>query len=103
MKIFLGAIFLSFVSFLIPAAGHAQSYGCIGNNSRACVEARNAFAEHHGGMYPDQYYNAWYGGNRGRWYQQINDWRWEGVNGDRYWRDHDRWEWHRWHHHHHDD
>src|ERR1700693_1371527 len=83
-KTLISAIVLAAVSFGTVGSSLAQGYGCMGNNSPACVNARNAFAEHHGGVFPEQYYNSWYGGNQGRWYQQNNAWRWEGVNGDRY-------------------
>jgi len=43
------------------ATANAYEYGnCINNNSKACQDARNAFAEHHGGMYPQQYQNHAY-------------------------------------------
>lgn len=82
----------------LSGTSYAQYGSCVGNNSKHCVDARNAFARHHGGMYPEQYYNHWYGGQQGRWERQDNDWRWEGINGDRYWRGDRGWEWHRWHH-----
>src|SRR5437868_15466199 len=77
-------------------AGVANAQGaCYHDNSKACRDAREAFAEHHGGVYPEQYYNMWYQGGQGRWNQNNNDWRWEGMDGRDYWRDHDRWDWHR--------
>src|ERR1700675_3092089 len=92
-----------FAALTAGAAGtsYAQYSGaCVGNNSRACADARNAFAEHHGGVFPEQYYNHYYQGQPGRWNRDNNDWRWEGMNGDRYSRGDHGWEWH--HHHDHD-
>ena len=91
MKVFVLTILLAALS---AGIGYAQPYGaCVNNNSKACVDARNAFARHHGGVYPQQYYNQWYAGNQGRWNQQDNDWRWEGMNGDEYRRGDRGWEW----------
>jgi len=100
MKKLFSLVVLTAISFGIAGSSFAQGYGCMGNNSPACQDARKAFAEHHGGAYPEQYYNNWYAGNQGRWYQQNNAWRWEGVNGDRYERGDHGWEWR--HHHDHD-
>ena len=100
MKKLFSLVVLTAISFGIAGSSFAQGYGCMGNNSKPCQDARRAFAEHHGGAFPEQYYNSWYGGNQGRWYQQNNAWRWEGVNGDRYERGDRGWEWR--HHHHHD-
>ena len=91
----------------IAGSGYAQYGACVNNNSKECVDARNAFARHHGGVYPNQYYNQWYGGRQGRWAQQNNEWRYEGMDGDDYWRGNDGWNWrHREraheHEHHHD-
>lgn len=104
MKKVLFAMVLAALSAGAAGTGYAQGYSrCANNNSPACVDARNAFARHHGGAFPEQYYNNWYGGNQGRWYQQNNDWRWEGMNGDQYWRGDHGWEWRHHHHHDHDD
>jgi hypothetical protein len=74
---------------------------CADSNSKACRDAREAFAKHHNGVYPGQYYNEWYAGRQGRWHQRDRDWRWEGMDGDDYYRTRDHgW---RWFHHHHDD
>ena len=73
-------VFLFSLMFAAITAGLAQpstvyAYGnCVNNNSRACVEARNAFASHHGGLYPREY--------RARYAYRSH-------------------RWHRWHHHHH--
>lgn len=83
---------------LVTGSSYAQYSNCADSNSKACVDARNAFAEHHGGAFPEQYYNSWYAGNQGRWNQENNDWRWEGVNGDEYGKGDRGWEWK----HHHD-
>jgi len=94
-------VFVLTLVFTALTAGlsYAQYGACVGNNSKACVDARNAFAEHHGGVYPQQYYNHYYQGNPGRWSQENNEWRWEGMNGDRYAKGPHGWEWH--HHDHH--
>jgi hypothetical protein len=99
MKLFPITLLLATLAVGLAGTGYAQYGSCVNNNSKACRDARNAFAEHHGGVFPEQYYNHWYGGNQGRWYQRNNEWRWEGINGDRYWKGHDGWEWH---HHDHD-
>ena len=102
MKKVLFTILLAAVSAAVANTGYAQGFSaCANSNSKACIDARNAFAEHHGGVMPEQYYNNWYAGNQGRWYQQNNDWRWEGMNGDEYWRGDRGWEW-RHHDHDHD-
>ena len=99
MKTFLFAITLAALSAGLAGTGYAQAYSaCVGNNSKACTDARNAFAEHHGGVYPEQYYNHWYQGRPGRWAQQSNAWRWDGMDGDRYSKGRHGWEWR--HHHH---
>jgi len=101
MKTFVFAILLAALSAGLATSGYAQGYSaCANNNSKACVDARNAFARHHGGVYPGEYYNHWFQGNQGRWTRVNNDWRWEGMNGDRYWRGAHGWEWR--HHHHHE-
>lgn len=55
MKVLVFSLMLAGLMGLVrPAASYAYD-NCINNNSRACVDARNAFAEHHGGVYPGQY------------------------------------------------
>jgi hypothetical protein len=103
MKTFLLALSLVALTAGLTGTSYAFNYGsCVNNNSKHCVEARNAFAEHHGGQDPSQYYNHWYQGNQGRWNRVKNDWRWEGINGDQYWKGHRGWEW-KHHRDHHDD
>jgi hypothetical protein len=75
---------LIFVGFTAGAANAA----CIGN-SKACVDARNAFAEHHGGVYPGQYYQ----GYQGQWARNGNDWRFRSNEGREYYHGHDGWAW----------
>jgi hypothetical protein len=99
MKRLFSAIVLAAVSFGVVGSSFAQPYGCLGNNGPACVNDRKAFAEHHGGVMPEQYFNSYYGGSAGRWYQRNNAWHWQGANGDRYEPGAHGWEWHRWHHH----
>ena len=76
-------------------AGPSFAGSCAGVNTKACRDAREAFAEHHGGVYPQQYYNQWYNGRQGRWAQRDRDWRWEGMNGNDYWREKNEWKWHK--------
>jgi hypothetical protein len=102
MKTFLFAITLAALSAGLAGTSYAQFGACAHSNSKACIDAKNAFAEHHGGVYPEQYYNHWYQGYPGRWNQVNNDWRWEGMNGDRYWKGPQGWEWKRHHDHDHD-
>jgi hypothetical protein len=97
-KTVLFTILLAMLSFGSARTGYAQFGACTNNNSKHCVDARNAFAEHHGGVYPEQYYNHWYQGRPGRWAQQSNAWRWDGMDGDRYSKGRHGWEWR--HHHH---
>ena len=108
MKKFLFTIVFAAVAAGFAGNGFAQPYGaCVNNPSKACRDARNAFARHHGGVYPEQYFNNYYQGRQGRWYQQNDDWRYEGMDGDDYYRGDHGWEWkhhkHEKHHGHHDD
>jgi hypothetical protein len=104
MKFFSFTLLLATLTLGLAGTGHAQYGACVGNNSKACRDARDAFARHHGGVYPQQYYNQWYQGRQGRWNNNNNDWRWEGMDGDDYWRGNNGWAWgHRRHHHDHDD
>lgn len=101
MKKFLLALSLAALTAGFAGTSYAFNYSsCANNNSKHCVDARNAFAEHHGGQMPGQYYNHWYEGNQGRWNRANNEWRWEGMNGDQYWHGNHGWEWR--HHHDHD-
>jgi hypothetical protein len=97
-KFLLSGILVAALSAGAAGTSYAQR-NCINNNSKACRDARAAFAEHHGGVYPEKYFNHWYQGNQGRWTQEHNEWQWEGMNGDRYWKGPHGWEWQ---HHHHD-
>jgi hypothetical protein len=82
---------LVFVAFTAGIASAQVPGGCIGNNSRACVDARNAFAEHHGGVFPGQYYQ----GYAGRWARNGNEWRFRSNDGREYYHGHDGWAWRR--------
>src|SRR5271166_204924 len=97
MKIFLLALLLTALTGgLAMAAEPCTGYSaCAHSNSKGCRDARNAFAEHHNGMFPEQWCNQWYQGQRGHWNQHGNDWRWEGAEGDRYWKGPNGWEWKR--------
>ena len=104
MKKALFTLLFAGAGLFIATTGRAQYRysACANNNSKACRDARDAFARHHGVVYPQQYYSQWYQGQQGRWYQNNNNWRWEGMDGDDYWRGNNGWEWRK-HHHHHDD
>src|SRR5882762_5776141 len=69
---------------LAGAAGGYGYHSCANNNSKACRDARSAFAEHHNGLSPEQYNNQWYQGQQGRWSQNGNNWRWNGAEGDQW-------------------
>ena len=105
MKIFLAAVLIS-----AATAGMAFAQGGMGNpysacahsNSKHCQDARAAFAEHHNGMSPDQWYNQYYQGRQGRWSQEGKNWRWESMNGEKYEQVHNKWAWVGGHHHKHD-
>jgi hypothetical protein len=83
VKTFLFAIMLA--GMTAGFATQASAYdACAGNNSRACTNARNAYAEHHGGVFPGQ--NAYYNG--GNYYANRGEYVNRGYAGPR-------------HHHHH--
>ena len=109
MKKVLLTIVFAALSAGVAQTGYAQYGSCVNNPSKACVDARNAFARHHGGVYPEQYFNQYYQGRQGRWNQTNNDWRYEDMDGDEYYRGDRGWEWkhdkhdkHEKHHGHHD-
>ncbi len=54
MKILMFTVMLAALTAGMASAGY-DYHGCANNNSRACTDARNAFASHHGGVYPEQY------------------------------------------------
>jgi len=94
MKVFLFAALLTAATAGMAFAGGGYNPGsCRNNNSQHCIDARNAFARHHNGLYPEQWDNQWYQGHQGRWTQYNKDWRWEGSDGGQYRRVHDKWEW----------
>lgn len=79
MKIFLFTILLA---VLTGGSAHAQRYpyrNCQHSNSKACQDARRAFAKHHNGVYPEQWFNSNYQGQPGRW-------RWENAERDTWYR-----------------
>jgi 5-methylcytosine-specific restriction endonuclease McrA len=94
MKIFLLTLALSaFTGGLAMANNYDYNHACASSNSRACRDARAAYAEHHNGQSPEQWNNHWYQGQQGRWSQRGSDWRWDGMRGDRYSRGHSGWQW----------
>lgn len=82
--------FVLLLAALSPGLARAQfGYGqscrlgaCAYNSTKECRDARDAFARHHSGLYPEQWCNQWYQGQRGRCYQQGNEWQWAGADGD---------------------
>ena|ERR1039457_3094954 len=89
MKIFLFTILLAALTGGLASAQVRYNQpckvgACANNNSKECRDARNAFAEHHNGLYPEQWCNQWYQGQQGRWNQQGNNWQWEGAEGDQW-------------------
>jgi hypothetical protein len=102
MKVFLFTILLAALTAGLTRAGGGYNYGgCANNNSKACRDARNAFAEHHSGQYPEQWNQEWYQGQRGRWKEQGDDWQWNGAQGDEWYQgqqghwyqERDGWQW----------
>lgn|ERR1700676_3421906 len=97
MKIFLLTLVLAgLTGGMAGAAGYNQSYnysGCANNNGKACRDARDAFARHHNGQSPNQWNNAWYQGQQGRWNQNGNNWQWRNVQGDEYRNGRNGWQW----------
>ena len=92
MKVLMFTIVLAALTAGMATAGGGYGYGyqgCANNNSRACRDARDAFARHHGGNYPRQYQNHAYN-NGGRY--------WNDGEGERHHERHERHE----HHEHHD-
>jgi hypothetical protein len=86
-------IFTVMLAALTAGFAQAGGYGyqsCANNNSKACRDARDAFARHHGGAYPEQYQNHAYN-------------NYNNYNNNRYWNDRDEDRGHeRRHEHHHD-
>jgi hypothetical protein len=97
MKIFLLTILLATLTggaALADGYNNRYAYGsCANNNSKACRDARDAFARHHNGQSPEQYNNAWYQGQQGRWNQNGANWQWRGIDGNEYRRGNKGWQW----------
>ncbi len=103
MKIFLLTIALAALTGGLAQAATGYKYSaCANNNSKACQDARAAYAEHHGGKTPEQWNNQWYQGQRGRWSRNGGKWQWRGAQGDdsyqghqgHWYQEHDGWQWH---------
>jgi hypothetical protein len=92
MKTFVLTVLLTAMTGGLAAAAGYDYSNCAHNNSKACSDARAAFAEHHNGQQPENYYNQWYQGQQGRWGQNGNDWRWEGAKGETYAKGHSGWQ-----------
>lgn len=86
MKIFLSTILLAALTVgLARAENDHQPYNyrsCANNNSEACRNARDAFANQHDGQTPEQWNHDWYQGQQGRWNRKDNNWQWQGADGD---------------------
>ena len=80
----IGALTLGTARAQFFNGGPCQPGRCWHNNSKECVDARNAFAEHHNGRYPEQYCNQYYQGQRGRWIQNGNQWQWSGGGSNQW-------------------
>ena len=85
---------------IVGLTGNLASAGsCSGNNSKHCRDARAAFAEHHRGEYPRQ----WYQGYHGRWFRDRDDWCWRNDDGREYRHQNRGWLWREAKHEHHHD
>jgi len=72
VKVFLFTLALAALSAGMANAGWDYSR-CANNNSRACTDARNAFASHHGGVFPEQYSMNHHGGHHYHSHHDHND------------------------------
>lgn len=117
MKAFLLTIVLLASTAMLAGAAYAQVHqrypyrNCQHNNSKACQDARKAFAEHHNGLYPEQWFNSyyqgqpgrwawenaegddWFQGEQGHWYKEPEGWRFWGDDGDAYRKGDKGWGW----------
>ena len=90
-------IFTVMLAALTAGFAQAGGYGyqsCANSNSKACRDARDAFARHHGGAYPQQYQNHAYNNynnynNRGYWNDRDEDRGHERRHEHHHDRDHD--------------
>src|SRR5579863_717800 len=55
VKVFVFTVMLAALSVGVASAAGYDYSRCANNNSKACTDARNAYAEHHGGVFPQQY------------------------------------------------
>lgn len=94
MKISFFIVILGLLGAGLARAEFGYSRACMGHsacahsNSKECRDARQAFADHHNGLYPEAYCNQWYQGQRGRWIRYGNEWRWAGIEGDQWFEGH---------------
>jgi hypothetical protein len=76
MKTLMFTVMLAALTAGLATAGGYGNRSCVNNNSKACRDARDAFASHHGGVYPRQYqnhaYNT-YNNNHGYWNDRDGD------------------------------
>ena len=76
MKIFIFTIMLAALTAGLAKAGGGYGYQtCANSNSKACRDARDAFANHHGGAYPQQFRenHAYNNNNRGYWNERDQE------------------------------
>ena len=94
MKIFLLTLALTALTGGYAMANNYNgNHSCANVNTKACRDARAAFAEHHNGQSPQQWNNHWYQGKQGRWSQNGNNWRWYGMRGEQYSNGDKGWKW----------
>jgi hypothetical protein len=100
MKTTLFSLLFAAASLAMAGSSYAQFRysSCANSNTQACKEAREAFAEHHGGVYPEKYFDNYYQGRPGRWTKEKDEWRWDGMDGDRYYKGPHGWEWRKYKH-----
>ncbi len=106
MKIFLLTLALTALTGgYAMANNYQQTHSCENVNTKACRDARAAYAEHHNGQSPEQFNNHWYQGKPGRWSQsdKNKNWRWDGANGEQYSKSEKGWKWSDLTHKHHND
>ncbi len=84
MKLFLLTVVLATLTGGLAEASTYKYSACTNNNSKACTDARAAYAEHHNGKTPEQVNQHWYQGQRGHWNQQGKNWQWNNAEGDQW-------------------
>lgn len=114
MKIFLFTILLVALTSGLARTAGAERYpyrSCAHSNTKECRDARDAFARHHNGLTPEQWYqqyyqgqpglwrwenaegDEWFQGRQGHWYQEAFGWLFRGDDGDDYRQGENGWGW----------